>query len=445
MRICYVFVLLSVTLAVGPCRAFEQIDCLRQETTRHLVKEPIKSLEEYSSARNRALDSAGQLAIVQVVGVEIQSSRESETKIEAGPNATDARQRFEQLEKSDLAGLVRPRIDSETMETTGDQKLLVFDIEVTVCVPKPDYSEKRRKEWEVRNRAAPKPADPRSHAWFDPKTGQPQLWFWRDGDRAFEFFDNDGFHPQNGEKLQPVTSKTAADWKTFEARQAQREEDLRRKQEQEAADEALRRQRAQQAPDTCDELAANPNDRAKPANVVGAPFEYLRGHLDQAIAACTEAVGLFPNELRFKYQLARALQVTSPQKAKPLLEELTSRNYAAAFDNYGWLFLDSRLKANAPEKAATIFRRGVRLNDPDSMHSLATLILKGRIATAGSGEVAGLLQNAANLGHQEAAADLQRLRDDELREQQRRLQEQKAMEAIGGIIGGFIQGVPRGR
>ena len=41
---------------------------------------------------------------------------------------------------------------------------------------------------------------------FDLRTGEPIIWYWRDKDGRVKRFNLMGFHPESGEELQPVNA-----------------------------------------------------------------------------------------------------------------------------------------------------------------------------------------------------------------------------------------------
>src|SRR5215467_1604125 len=57
---------------------------------------------------------------------------------------------------------------------------------------------------------------------FDPASGNPRLWYWRNPNGEYEFFDCEGFHPRNGEALKPFNRETLSKY----------EKDLREKEAQ---------------------------------------------------------------------------------------------------------------------------------------------------------------------------------------------------------------------
>jgi TPR repeat protein len=152
----------------------------------------------------------------------------------------------------------------------------------------------------------------------------------------------------------------------------------------------------------CDELAANPYDQKKSNQVQGVSYKEVQSNGQAAIEACTKALDASPGELRLKYQLARAYQATQPKKAFELYTQLVQRDYPAAYDNLGWLFLDGRAVSVDEFKATTLFRKGARLDDPDSMLSLGWMIMSGKANPEQYDEAAKWLRRAAALGHKQA-------------------------------------------
>ncbi len=65
---------------------------------------------------------------------------------------------------------------------------------------------------------------------FDPRTGEPIVWFWKGRSGVIELFNLMGFHPETGEELQPVTRDVVDEVKEQVARKKQEE---KREQEEE--------------------------------------------------------------------------------------------------------------------------------------------------------------------------------------------------------------------
>ena len=59
------------------------------------------------------------------------------------------------------------------------------------------------------------PVDPQKAVWFNPITGDPQLWYYRHPEKSFDFFNKPGYHPTTGEELQPVSKEVYFAWKEY--------------------------------------------------------------------------------------------------------------------------------------------------------------------------------------------------------------------------------------
>jgi hypothetical protein len=298
---------------------------------------------------------------------------------------------------------------------------------------------------------------------FDPVTGNPRLWYWRRDKGDYQFFDGPGFHPQNGDALKPFTKDSLTQYQqeiVDKARQlkaeqdkieadqkAAREADAKRQLEQKQKDQEEQRKREEQlqrlseAARRCDELAANPNDTQRVGD--GVTYASLKPQAAQAVDACTLAVDQHPNELRFKYQLARALELTGDgavrtknrQTAFEIHKLLITKGYAAAYDNLASLY---RWDKKDLGTAVTLFRKGVQLGDSDSMVSLADLIGDGLVIPEGPNETTlELYGRAAQLGNQNAVrAYQQALANAQEAQQQQvnRIQQQQLMLQFMGTV-----------
>ena len=260
---------------------------------------------------------------------------------------------------------------------------------------------------------------------FDLVTGNPRLWYWRKEKGEYEFFDGPGFHPQNGQPLQSFTKdiliqyqqeigekakQLKAEQDRIEAEQKAKREaencrqlELQKKAEEDKRQREAEAKRLSEAAKQCDDLAANPND----ANRVGVGVYYgdLKPRAAEAVAACEEARKQNPSTLRFQYQLARALELTgdgvarakNKQRALEIHQVLVKAGYPAAYDNLGSAYRDRGDLGTA----VALYRRGIALNDSDSMFSLADLIGDGRVAPQAPGETPiELYKRAADLGNQ---------------------------------------------
>lgn len=50
-------------------------------------------------------------------------------------------------------------------------------------------------------------------AWFNPITGESQIWYYKYPDGNFDFFNKPGYHPITGEPLTPVTKQIYFEWR----------------------------------------------------------------------------------------------------------------------------------------------------------------------------------------------------------------------------------------
>lgn len=301
---------------------------------------------------------------------------------------------------------------------------------------------------------------------FDTATGHPRAWFWRGPNGKYEFFDNQGFHPDTGDALKPFTSQEISKWKKEkqlareydeqEEKRLRQEEQLRKDaeerrlaREQEAAERAEKtaaekEKQAAEAVEACDRLAANPHDPKKPSNILGARFGEVKESAEAAAGACKHAKEFFPDEPRYQYQFARAIGFSNPDEAIAIYRALTKKLYPAAFDNLASLLLQRRDKKSIKE-AIVVLKDGVRHGDPDSMVTLAALAGTSEFPVQNPYAFKLMLyKQAASLGNsdaKEAAEELERQADQQRQEYiSRRQQEQMMLDLFGFIVGGVLQG-----
>ena len=153
------------------------------------------------------------------------------------------------------------------------------------------------------------------------------------------------------------------------------------------------------------------------------------------MASCELAVAQNPTELRFRYQLGRALEWIDRKKALQIHQELVARGYPAAFDNLGWLYFTEK---RDPAQAVVWFRRGVQAGDSDAMVSLAEMIERRYTIPANpSEEKLQLYGRAAKLGNVVAMRAYQAESAKERATQQERMfqveQERRMMQIIGTV------------
>lgn len=320
----------------------------------------------------------------------------------------------------------------------------------------------RKKEEDARRRRPPQPVDPEKFPFFDPATGAAQVWYWRSPEGRYEFYDNQGFHPRTGEPLSVITRDAIATWhKEIETRRVEQERIERQRREAQAREEQQRREaeereaarrreqeeqahRIAQSGDLCDQAAANPNDRRKSQSVPGVRYEELKGQAASAVEICRVAVEANPNELRYQYQYARALSFSNPDQAISIYRKLTSRKYPAAYDNLANLLLR---KQNIPA-AIAVLNDGSKLDDPDSLVTLADLVEKGHVPVANPQATRfALLSRAAQFGHQGAqiAVEQERIKMEQNQQQQyfERQQQERALQMFGTILQGIAGAAAR--
>lgn len=326
---------------------------------------------------------------------------------------------------------------------------------------KEQQAQKQKRQAEAVRRAPQKIDDPLSYVFFDQVSGEPRGWYWRSHKDDYEFYDAPGFHPRTGDPLVVVTreliiqrlreAEAAEVKRKEEADRAERERQERvakMQEEKRLATEREERQRRERAAELekqslaaqqCDELAANPNDRNKAGP--GVPYDVLKSQTQDAVARCELATKQEPNELRFQYQLARALQLTDRARAFQLHQRLVQLNYPAAFDNLGWLYYSERKN---PVEATKLFRLGAQAGDPDSMVSLAEMIDRGHTQPLNPNETKiALYSRAGQLGHARAAAAAQEEIEKEEQAATQNAQMQEQQRRMIQIFGNILQKLPR--
>ncbi|MEM3112745.1 MAG: hypothetical protein QXY90_06870 [Candidatus Anstonellales archaeon] len=58
-----------------------------------------------------------------------------------------------------------------------------------------------------------RPVDPTNVQFFNPITGEPQVWYYQYPDGTHEFYDKPGYHPITGDPLKPVTKQIYFEWR----------------------------------------------------------------------------------------------------------------------------------------------------------------------------------------------------------------------------------------
>jgi TPR repeat protein len=326
--------------------------------------------------------------------------------------------------------------------------------------------ENKQKNPETPNRPPNKVEITTNTVFFDPVTGNPLLWYWRRDSGEYDFFDGPGFHPQNGDTLKPFTKDALTQYRSeldAKAKRLQEEKDRvereqkerqqaedRRRLEQQQRDEAEQRQRQEQlqrateAARQCDQLAANPSDAHRVGE--GVPYAALKPVAAQAVEACDLAAKQNPTELRFQYQLGRALELAGDgavrmqnrQRAMAIHQKLVNMGYAAACDNLGSLY---RWDKKDMTTAVAMFRRGVQLGDADSMVSLADMIGDNEITPGPNETSLELYKRAADLGNPSAMRAYQDALTKAQNAQQQQIQQIQQQQMMLQFLGAVLQNV----
>lgn len=110
------------------------------------------------------------------------------------------------------------------------------------------------------------------------------------------------------------------------------------------------------APNSCDEQAANPRDPYRMA--AGVVMEKMVPRLAQQ--ECERAIAKYPNTMRFRYQLGRALYVgNSPGPALGYLRDAAAAGYPAAFLTLGQMYGAGAGVASDIDTAQQMFRKAM--------------------------------------------------------------------------------------
>ena len=300
---------------------------------------------------------------------------------------------------------------------TGDELLPVTKEVVDL------WKDQETKRHVIAARVPPKRIEPDKYAFFDPVTGAPRVWYWRGDKGEYEFYDNPGFQPRTGEQLTIISKEAIGKWK----------DDLAAAEKLKTA-AVIEQNNIDSQPDigaTCDQLAANPRDPKKSPSTVGVPYDLLKYQSKDAIEACTKAVEKYPNELRYQYQLGRALEFVDSKRALEIHLKLGAKQYAAAYDNAGSIFKHQR---RYPE-AIRQFRLGMQYGDADAFVDLGDMVHEG----LAEGNYIALYQQAARLGHEGAQRALDQEQQNQADEQLKVEQNRRALDLMGSVLGGFVR------
>ena len=215
------------------------------------------------------------------------------------------------------------------------------------------------------------------------------------------------------EEMRIAEEKRAEEQRLAEenARRMQAEEDARleqqRREEQERQQAEEERARGGRR---CDQLAGNAYDQDRNTAFPGVPYDLLVAHAKDAILACRNAVSIDGDTLRYHYQLARALQSQRSGEAEDILQMLADKDYAAAFDNLGWIQIN---KGNG-RQGILDFERGAQLGGIESMFSLGGFLYEGRLVQKDKQAGVNYLRMAAERGHSGATKLVSKIKEGEL-------------------------------
>ncbi len=295
----------------------------------------------------------------------------------------------------------------------------------------------------------PVQVDPSSYAFFDAVTGKPRVWYWHGEKGQWEFYDNRGYRTAGGEELKLISQDVIDSWHRESAELKQEAADAAAKAQQEAANKAAQAQQQaaaatqaetdkqsqlQNAGDNCDKAAANPTDKNRPSSFPGVEYRDLRDTAKSAADACAMAATEHPDEPRYRYNWARALEFIDPQQAISVYAGLVQQNYAAAYDSYAGLVWHRQRNLRA---AIELYATGARLGDPSAMVSLAYLIQHNLYHVSDPLQTrSALLTAAAQAGDQHAQDLLDQLQQEVQGQQNRQEQQQMMMNMFGAMVRG---------
>ncbi|MBN9670088.1 SEL1-like repeat protein [Roseibium aggregatum] len=188
----------------------------------------------------------------------------------------------------------------------------------------------------------------------------------------------------------------------------------------------------------CDRLATHPLDAKRVT--VGVDYDWI--DTARAVPACRTAVAAFPEELRFRYQLGRALEKAGSSEASEHLLAAANGGYPAAMTRIGqryltgvefpldtgkgidWLtkaaargsaqamtllgiaFMEDKEVPKDPDRGAGWLLKGAENGDVDAMYLLAFAYLEGDGVQQSTSSAIRWLEKASKKGDWEAALEL---------------------------------------
>jgi TPR repeat protein len=149
--------------------------------------------------------------------------------------------------------------------------------------------------------------------------------------------------------------------------------------------------------DNCDRLAGDPFDpQQMAAKRPTRQAKDLEREPEPAVRVCEEA-SRNAADLRFKYQLARALLAAKDKRALELLEETRRAGYPASSTLLGWIYREGALGEKNLQKAQKYYEEAVRLNDPAAMVQLAYVYHKAEFGIEDDAKALALYQKGVEL------------------------------------------------
>ncbi len=149
----------------------------------------------------------------------------------------------------------------------------------------------------------------------------------------------------------------------------------------------------------CDLYAASPYDPERRAT--GVALDKI--DTAKAIPACNAASDAYPQERRFRYQLARTLiKSKSFAKAEEIFRELANGGYAAALAALGEMYKYGEGVAQDTAEAVRLFRKAAEVGFTYANIALGAMYYNGEGVAQDKAEAARLYRKAADLGDAEA-------------------------------------------
>ncbi|NSX55277.1 tetratricopeptide repeat protein [Parasulfitobacter algicola] len=155
----------------------------------------------------------------------------------------------------------------------------------------------------------------------------------------------------------------------------------------------------------CDRLASYGRDHQTVSEAI--EVDILVRHLPDAILACQNAFNTYPENLRFKFQLARAyLADDNAEHGLPLMLKTAELGYPAAQYQMGLIYREGRLLPQDNAIAREWYDRAVAAGNAHAMYNLGVMKRRGIGGEADLTGAVNLYQHAADLGHADAWANL---------------------------------------